>query len=282
MQTASPDIQVQSIFADDLNDYMKSHREQDYLLIDVREPIEYELGHVPGAKPIPLGRFEARISELDSDRELLLYCAGGARSRVAAALLAASGLKPRAIINVEGGFSAWDGKPLQDLPRVKAFDGLTGLPQILTAAMNLEKGAWRLYAALLERHPSSPFAETATALVKLEREHARVVHRLLSRHSRGGAPTDFDRVFAELSGDILESGEALEPALARAESVALQPCVAFAELALDIEYHAYELYRTLSDQNRDPEEKATFLTLAEQEKGHIRLISSRLENCFEQ
>jgi len=282
MQSASPLTKVHSTFADDLNAYMKSHREQDYLLIDVREPIEYELGHIPGAKPIPLGRFEARISELDSDREVLLYCAGGARSRVATAMLAASGLTPRAIFNVEGGFSAWDGKPLQDLPRVKAFDGLTGLPQILTAAMNLEKGAWRFYAALLDRHPSSPFAQTAATLVKLEREHARVVHRLLSRYSGGSALTDFDQMFAELSGDILESGEALEPALARAESLALQPCVAFAELALDIEYHAYELYRALSEQNRDPEEKGAFLTLAEQEKGHIRLIAGRLEDCFEQ
>lgn len=73
-------------------------------VVDVREPHEHAAGHVPGARPVPLGQLASRVDELDRSRVVHVVCASGNRSRVACALLDARGFRTR---NVDGGTAAW-------------------------------------------------------------------------------------------------------------------------------------------------------------------------------
>ncbi|QYG95515.1 rhodanese-like domain-containing protein [Iamia sp. SCSIO 61187] len=73
-------------------------------VIDVREPHEYEEGHVPGAMLIPLGEVPDRVAEVPDDRTVYLVCAVGGRSMRAAEHLAAQG---RDVVNVAGGTKGW-------------------------------------------------------------------------------------------------------------------------------------------------------------------------------
>lgn len=75
------------------------------LILDVREPWEFAGGHVPGARLIPLGELEARISEVPSDRPILSICQVGQRSLAAAAFLISRGYQD--VTNVDGGTTAW-------------------------------------------------------------------------------------------------------------------------------------------------------------------------------
>lgn len=75
-------------------------------LLDVREPSEFAVGHVPGAVLIPLGQLEARVGELPADREIAVICRSGARSGRATQVLVGRGLRAR---NVSGGMLAWRG-----------------------------------------------------------------------------------------------------------------------------------------------------------------------------
>jgi rhodanese-related sulfurtransferase len=77
----------------------------DAVLIDVREPDEWRQGHAPGATSIPLAQLSARLASLPRDRDILLICRSGNRSRVTQDLLARSGFD-RAT-NVAGGMIAW-------------------------------------------------------------------------------------------------------------------------------------------------------------------------------
>jgi rhodanese-related sulfurtransferase len=79
-------------------------------VLDVREPDEYEGGHVPGAVSIPLGEVPDRLGEVP-DGEVLVICAKGGRSRKAAELLRAGGVDA---VNVAGGTTAWveSGRPV--------------------------------------------------------------------------------------------------------------------------------------------------------------------------
>lgn len=62
------------------------------VIVDVRQPSEYASGHVRGAVNIPVGELESRLGELpDKDAPLFLYCASGARSARATALLKSHG-----------------------------------------------------------------------------------------------------------------------------------------------------------------------------------------------
>jgi len=74
-------------------------------LIDVRTPPEYADGHLAKAKLIPLQELEARWTEIDKDRPILLYCRSGHRSGTALKLLQQKGYAQAK--HMEGGINAW-------------------------------------------------------------------------------------------------------------------------------------------------------------------------------
>src|SRR5579883_2033583 len=82
-------------------------RKPSAILIDVREQNEYEEGYIPGAKWIPRGFLELRIEDQVPDKEtpILLYCAGGTRSALAAKALKELGYS--SVQSMAGGFGAW-------------------------------------------------------------------------------------------------------------------------------------------------------------------------------
>ena len=80
------------------------------LIVDVREPEEYAAGHIPGAISIPRGVLEFRINQYpdlqDHNREIVMQCQGGGRSALATVAMQELGFKN--VINLAGGFGAWN------------------------------------------------------------------------------------------------------------------------------------------------------------------------------
>lgn len=74
-------------------------------LLDVREPHELQISALPNALNIPLGQLAGRLSELDSAREMVIFCKGGTRSARALELLVSAGFKK--VRNLRGGINAW-------------------------------------------------------------------------------------------------------------------------------------------------------------------------------
>ena len=74
-------------------------------LIDVREPYEWRISRIEGARHVPLDSLGARWSDLPRDRDIVLYCHHGVRSRAAAEFLAAQGFD--ALWNLSGGIDRW-------------------------------------------------------------------------------------------------------------------------------------------------------------------------------
>ena len=79
-------------------------------VVDVREPHEYEAGHVPGAVNIPVGELAGRAGELADGEPVYLVCQGGGRSSRATAALRKTGV---VAVNVAGGTKGWQdgGRP---------------------------------------------------------------------------------------------------------------------------------------------------------------------------
>ncbi len=75
-------------------------------LVDVRESDEYDAGHLPGARLIPLNTLKDRASEIDRGRPVVVYCRSGGRSSRAASFLKAAGF--RSVLNLAGGILAWE------------------------------------------------------------------------------------------------------------------------------------------------------------------------------
>ena len=94
---------VPSISATELK--AKLDRGDRFVLVDVREPFEYDICRISAARLIPLGQLPSRMSELDSADEIVLQCKSGVRSARALKLLQEAGFGK--LLNLEGGILAW-------------------------------------------------------------------------------------------------------------------------------------------------------------------------------
>lgn len=81
---------------------------RDVVLLDVREPNEWNLGHLPGAVHIPRGTLEGKVEQqLPREREIVVYCAGGSRSALAADTMRQMGYEN--VASMSGGWREWVG-----------------------------------------------------------------------------------------------------------------------------------------------------------------------------
>ncbi|OIO36861.1 MAG: molybdenum cofactor biosynthesis protein MoeB [Candidatus Omnitrophica bacterium CG1_02_46_14] len=98
-----PESGVPEITALELKKKMDSHER--FVLIDVREPSEFKINQIPGAKLIPLGNIPERVHELDSADEIVVHCHFGGRSAKAVDFLRKAGFKK--VKNLAGGIDSW-------------------------------------------------------------------------------------------------------------------------------------------------------------------------------
>ncbi len=75
------------------------------LLLDVREPWEYQKARIEGSQLVPMGEIPARLGELDPDREVITICHHGGRSMQVAMFLEKSGFAK--VHNLAGGVDSW-------------------------------------------------------------------------------------------------------------------------------------------------------------------------------
>ena len=262
---------------EEFKQYTDTQIEKNYLLIDVRQPEEYTQAHIPGSKLIPLMELESRLVDLPLDMDIVFYCRSGARSKAAAVMALGSAVPLKKIYNLMGGIMAWDGKTLVDSPRVKIFDGIENPDDLLLKSMDLEKGALRFYLYVVEKYAGQPFVHVMAPLVKAERIHAQSIYRYWKKMAE--SPLPFDEVFEDLKGDILEGGEDLESIISQIETIEDNPCLRLIELALNIEYAAYDLYRTMAEQTDDDHARNVFLTIAQVEKSHMQMLANAVDQC---
>ncbi|MCL5069362.1 MAG: rhodanese-like domain-containing protein [Actinobacteria bacterium] len=103
--TVSQDT-IKNVSADEVFDMLKDKNK--YFLLDVRNKNEYTEGHLENSILIPVNELEKRISEISTDKPIIVYCKSGNRSTQAAQILAKSGFTQ--IYNMTGGITEWIAK----------------------------------------------------------------------------------------------------------------------------------------------------------------------------
>jgi sulfur-carrier protein adenylyltransferase/sulfurtransferase len=88
---------------------------EDFILVDVREPHEYQIASIPKATLIPLGQLPMRLSELPKDANIVCHCKSGMRSAKAVDLLKQNGYSR--VRNMKGGILAWSDKVDPSVPK---------------------------------------------------------------------------------------------------------------------------------------------------------------------
>jgi molybdopterin/thiamine biosynthesis adenylyltransferase/rhodanese-related sulfurtransferase len=93
----------------------KLDRGDNFVLIDVREPHEYQICNIPSARLIPLGEVGKRLNELDPEADIVIHCKSGMRSARACGILKAAGFKH--VRNMKGGILAWSDRVDRSVPK---------------------------------------------------------------------------------------------------------------------------------------------------------------------
>jgi|SRR5699024_3090507 len=83
-------------------------KEENVVFIDVRTPEEFKRNNAEPFKNIPLPTLQTKVNQLNKDKEIVLICQSGMRSRQAAKLLIKMGFKK--VYNIQGGMNAWGGR----------------------------------------------------------------------------------------------------------------------------------------------------------------------------
>lgn len=143
--------------------------------------------------------------------------------------------------------------------------------------MDLERGAWRFYTTILEQHSEAAFAGPIDLLARAEEGHARLLYTYWVEQHKN--PLSFEEVYRDLTGDIMEGGQAVADMVERLNTLSEAPCIEIIEMSLAIEFAAYDLYRALAHRFSGTDIEDTFLAIAQAEKEHMRIAAEALQFC---
>ena len=264
------DDDFREISFEDFKTYQAANKESDFLVVDVRQEGEYTAGHVPGARLIPLNTLGNHLSEFPLEKDLFFYCHSGARSEVASMMAAENGRDAQKTYNIAGGFCAYQGHSLKGFPRLQVFDTHQSDEKLLYQAMELEKAAEQFYETILLFAPDEKFKASIEQLAKSEIAHARTIYSYWKRTVEH--PEPFEKLYESLKGEVLENGQPLREVTANLHANKEIAWTDIIEMALGIEIQAYDLYRTMADRQAQGEAKDAFLSIAQMEKAHMKLV----------
>ena len=171
---------VDAMGPSDAKAYMEAHKQESYLLLDVREIGEYEQEHLPGAKLIPLSQLSDSLHLLDPEKPTIVYCAVGGRSRVAAQTLTGKGFHE--VYNLKGGIQAWKGEKARGSEQL-GMDLLKGdftMEGVFRIAAAMETGLQRFYRLLAETFVDRELVELCSMLAEIETKHLESLKKLAS------------------------------------------------------------------------------------------------------
>ena len=265
---------VEVMFPDDAEDFISQHAEGTYTLLDVRQPLEYEDEHLPGADLIPLPELLDSLKGLDPEKPIIVYCAVGGRSRMAAQLLANQDFKK--VFYLEGGMEAWEG-PAAEGPRefhLRFVRGDETPQEIIELSYTMERGLKSFHETVRSRATDAELVELLGHLIRAEESHMR---RLLEVSTKWGMDPDQVGAFQEnLESKVMEGGINIEEFLAKNESF-LQTVPGVIDVAMMVETQALDIYLRMATESSNPATREVLFEIAEEEKAHLRALGSVLE-----
>lgn len=251
--------------------YMSEHASGTYTLVDVRQPKEYEEAHLPGARLVPLPQLSDRVDELPKDRPLIVYCAIGGRSEMAARFLASRGFSD--VYNLSGGIKGWRGETVTTpvawhRPLLEAHAGREALARL---ALQMETGLGRLYTELAARTAQADVKALLEELAGWEAGHDASLRQLAKQAGVPDAALE-----APAGGDLVEGGFEAERLVSdNAALVASREGIL--TLAMMVEAQALDLYLLFADDVADAAARRLLHALADEEKAHLARLGALLE-----
>ncbi len=264
---------VRNMSSQEAKEFMAQRKADQFQLLDVRQPREYEAGHLAGALLIPLKELPSRLAELDKKKPTIVYCAIGGRSKAAAQLLAGKDFAD--VFNMTGGIKAWDGRQATG-PQEAGLEFFTGHEEYedgVALAYAMEDGLQEFYRIMAQRADDEEQKAMYERLVGFEDIHK---ERLMNEYREFHNGDELD--VKGLPG-VMEGGRSIDDFVKRVE-VMIQDKRDIIELAMMLETQALDLYSRMAQKSEKPEAKELFLRLAEEENMHLGYLAKELDKIL--
>jgi rhodanese-related sulfurtransferase/rubrerythrin len=265
---------VNSMTPDQARDLVRDTPVEELTLLDVRQPKEYEQGHIPGAKLIPLSDLSERLHEIDPKKSTVVYCAIGGRSRVAAQMLAGKGFKD--VYNLSGGIKAWNGETalLGEEKGLDLFTGNESPEETLLVAYSLEAGLRDYYVTMSGKVKNTDAKRLFDQLAKIETKHQ---ERIVEEYGRISDSSPTIQEFEErLVSGVVEGGMTTEEYAGRF-APDMESASEIIDIAMSIEAQALDLYMRAGERLDHPQSKEALIRLANEERTHLTLLGEMID-----
>jgi rhodanese-related sulfurtransferase/rubrerythrin len=269
---------VSSWTAQKVREFLDSAGSGEYNLVDVRQPGEYEQGHLPGARLIPVGHLPDRLKELEPGKTTIVYCKAGVRSRAAASILEHAGF--RDVHSMAGGMNAWQGLVAGGCPEagISWFAEAHTRGELTALAWLLEDGTGLFYRKMSRTLTDPDAAALFEELAGAEDRHKELLSTLYRELTGAVGEVDFPSVLGSFTGEkTMEGGMALNEALAWSEGKSPRELL---ELSISLESGSYDRYLAMQERVTDDYALRLFKTLAVEEKRHLDTITAEYDKLI--
>lgn len=254
---------IKTISADRTKALISSSEFDQYQLVDVRQPGEYEQGHIPGAMLIPLGELPTRLSELDFDKETIAYCRSGVRSKSACQIL--SGLGINSIYNMEGGIVAYNGERVEgNVDSGLEFFLGRDFDSVYELVFTMEAGLKNFYLTVADETEKEEDIEMLNKLARFEESH-------MAKLAGKFGTVSFDPNLSVTEGglDIEQMIDYFGDQLKSRERIL--------QLAMKLEAQAFDLYSRLAREEQEEEADSFYKSMAAEERHHMQILSKEMD-----
>jgi len=266
---------AKTITANDVKRLFNEGKAAAITLLDVRQPEEYQSGHIPGAVLLPLPELPGRLKELDASEQIITYCRSGRRSYSAAALMSGQGFKY--VYSMDGGITAWNGLVAsgQYEKGLFLFENIKTPQDMLLLAWTLEDAAQTLYSEIQNIVADDETKKIFGILANAEELHKK---NILNAHSAiSDAPQPDEKSLNKFVRGFAEGGISLDKALLWANEKQRTPND-FLEYAMQLEINSLDLYSKIFRQSADQTVKNILNSIVEDEKAHLNRLGALLGN----
>lgn len=273
MNIADIFTKVNVISADETKKLISRETQKELEIVDVRQPAEYERGHITGAKLIPLSTLADNLEKLNVSKTIITYCARGVRSKSAAALLKRMGFEN--IFSMIGGIEAWNGNVASGEYDAGLFliEGRKTVDELVTLAWGLEEGARLFYSQAMDLVTDKDVKDLLSTLMKAEEQHKAVLAINLSKIKEKEMTDDIIKDSSLES--IMEGGISVDKAVDWLRDQQSNP-ISVLELSMHLEANSLDLYMKMYNELESDDTKKVFSVLVKEEKAHLAWLGNIL------
>ncbi|MEF2230556.1 MAG: rhodanese-like domain-containing protein [Pseudodesulfovibrio sp.] len=261
--------------------YMDGHKPEDYVLLDVRQPWEYEEFHLPGARLVPLPELPDRLGEIPQECPVLAYCASGARSMAAASLLDGQGFAD--VSSMVGGIMAWRGNVAFGSIDL-GMHGLTGREtpaEVVLKAFAMEHGLQSFYVLRADLAETEERIELFMELAGYEDRHKDMLHALYGRMVGELPDYDaFEKMALASAGGLSEGGVDIS-AFLEEHADAFDGDQGVLQFAAMVEAQALDYYLRCAVRAEAEDTRSVLQLLAREEKAHLKILGKHMDRLGE-